>query len=192
MSIKAQLAYPGTISLASAAGQFPGCTAKWFWTVGGFRRFFTESPTSEPHGWLVVETKYVPYMFGLLVGVAVLYTKQLSPAEDAEMREVTRRIQHEVGEIRQRQAEEAMEAQAVKEAAEAEVQRLAQVGTKYEARVAHARTLAPSSAERKGMESIVNAGDYDILFTSREDAFKAGFVHGVRAGEATKATKAGV
>lgn len=178
MSVKSELGYPGTISTALRDGQYPGVRAVWFWTVAGFNRWFTEEPGKPGHGLLVTDVQVRPYFFGLLVGVAVQYTKQLSMDEQADFLETSREIEFAMQAKRIAREAARLEARQVEEAAKAEVQRLAAVGRKYEDRVKHMRSLAPSDLQRKELDATTQAGDPELLFTSKLEAFQAGFVHG--------------
>lgn len=183
MSIKAQSGYPGTISLANPAQAYPGAKAKWFWSVGAYNRFFQEKPGKPPHGMVVITAQPTPYFLGLLIGVMVQYTKQLSPEEEADMLRVTREIEFKMAEIRQEREAKAEEERRVKEATEAEMKRLAQVGAKYEERVKHARAQ-PTLAEQSAIMDLLNKGDPEVLFQSKAEAFAAGYVKGHQVGGA--------
>lgn len=190
MSIKSTFDYPGTISIALRDGQYPGAKAKWFWTVSGYNRFFTEKEGQPGHGFLVTDVQHVSYFFGLLVGVMVHYTSQLSPKEKAYFLQATKELEYKMMEMRQEEEAKEEEAQRVNVAAQEEVQRLAAVGSKYEARTKHRRTLPPSSEEYKEIEKALNSGDVEVLFKDKAEAFAAGYVHGHRVqGEAIAALR---
>lgn len=177
MSLKSQMPYPGQISIG-APQAYPGCKAKWFWSVGGFNDFFSEKPNETPHGYLVVHHEVVPYLFGLFVGVSCMYTKQLDPQEEDDMVEVTRRIESEMFEIRKKRREAREKEELAKRLADEEIKRLAKVGAAYEERVSHMRKMDPGDDERKAIEKALNKGDPEVLFQSKKEAFEAGFMTG--------------
>lgn len=178
MSTKTLFSYPGTISAALRDGQYPGCKAVWFWTVAGYNKFFTEEPGKPGHGLLVVDAQVRPYFFGLFVGVACMYTTQLSPEDAEDMTEVSRELEFAMAKRKQERAAAREEAHAVQAAANQEMARLAAVGSKYEARVKGMRAMSPSDSQRKELESMLNAGDPEVLFADKLEAFKAGYVSG--------------
>lgn len=179
MSVKTALStYPGTISLVPQDLNYPGCKAKFFWSVGSYNRFFTEKPGSPGHAYVVVGAAPISYFLGLLLGVMVHYTKQLTAEEEADFEMVSREIEFGMQEKRRERAQARKDAHQLDLQAQAEVARLAAIGKKYEDRVAHKKSLAPSDEEYKDVEKVLNAGDPEILFLSKEEAFKAGFVHG--------------
>lgn len=180
MSIKTTFDYPGTLSTALRDGQYPGCKAKWFWTVSSYNRFFTEKEGQPGHGLLITDVQHVSYLFGLLVGVMVHYTTQLTPKEAAYFQQASRELEFKMQEMRLEEEAKEAEAQAVNVVAQAEIQRLAAVGKKYEDRVKHRATLSPSDAERKDLDKMLNAGDPDVLFKDKAEAFAAGYVQGHR------------
>lgn len=178
MSVKTELHYPGTIQLVGTpAVDYPGVKAQWFWSIGSYNSFFQEGP-GQAKPFIVVKAEPVPYLFGLLTGVLVHYTKQLAPEEEQDFHEVTRRIEFEMADIRKKRAETKAEEVSVAEAAKSEQARLAMVGKKYEDRVAHMRAMAPSDKARKDLEQALNRGDPEVLYNSKDDAFKAGYVSG--------------
>lgn len=180
MSVKSELGYPGTLSTALRDGQYPGNQARFFWSVDSYNRWFTEEPGKPGHGLLITDVQCVPYFFGLLIGVMVHFTKQLAPEEQEDFLEVSREIEFGMQERRRKRALAAEEANKVQAAAKAEVERLAAVGKKYEERVKHRATLSPGDDERKSLDKTLNAGDPDVLFKDKSEAFAAGFVHGAR------------
>jgi hypothetical protein len=183
MSVKTELHYPGTIQLVNTPTvDYPGVKATFFWSIHSYNRFFQEGP-GQAKPFIVVKAEPVPYLFGLLTGVMVHYTKQLAPEEEQDFHEVTRRIEFEMADIRTKRSEKKAEEQRVAKAATEEQARLALVGKKYEERVKHMRALDPSTSERKELEAALNAGDPETLYGSHTEAFKAGYVRGYEAGK---------
>lgn len=180
MSTKtATVHYPGQISLGIRDVNYPGCAVKWFWTVRGYQKFFAEDEDKPGHGFLVVDARPSPYFFGLLLGVMVTYTKQLTHEEEADMQFVTREIDASLAKRRQERAERQDEERRVQEAATQEQARLALVGKKYEDRVKHMK--APMTIkDRNDAEAALNSGDPEVLFGSKMEAFQAGFAKGVQ------------
>lgn len=184
MSVKTELTnYPGTIQMVNTPNvDYPGVKAEFFWSIHSYNRFFQEGP-GQAKPFVVVKAEPVSYLFGLLTGVMVHYTKQLATEEEQDFFEVTRRIEFEMAGIKAKRAEKKAEDQRVAEAAKAEQARLALVGKKYEERVKHMRATDPSTSERKNMEAALNAGDPEVLYMDKVDAFKAGYVKGYEAGK---------
>lgn len=181
MSVKSQLNYPGTISLGDPEQAYPGVKAKWFWSVVGYNRFFQEVPGKPGHALLVVKAQPVSYLFGLLTGVLVHYTKQLSPEEEADFLEVSREI--EFGMQGRREARRAAQEQEnmVAHLAQEEVKRLAGVGQRYEGSVKHARAK-PTIKEQNDAMATLRSGDPEVLFATKQEAYNAGYVKGYESG----------
>ena len=183
MSIKSQSNYPGQISLGDPVQAYPGVKAKWFWTIWGYNWFFREVDGQPGHGLLVVRAEPMTYFFGLLTGILVHYTKQLTPEEEQDFLEVSREIEFAMADRRKtRQAQREQEA-AIKAATDAEMTRLAQVGKKYEDRVKHMKSGTIDMKTRNDIESTLNGGDPEVLFGTKMEAFQAGYVKGYGVGK---------
>lgn len=180
MSVKSAMPhYPGHAALSIYDGKsYPGCKAKFFLTTWGFNRFFKEKPGQPGHALLVVHMESTPWLLGLMMGITAVYTKQLSPDEMQDMEDVTREIEFAMEDRRAKRRAQAEEDQKVKIAADEEIKRRALVGQKYEERVKHMKTLPPSESQRKVLEAALNAGDPEVLFRDKLEAFQAGYVHG--------------
>lgn len=178
MSTKSILNWPGHISAQLHDGAWPGVKATYFMTTWGFNRFFREHDGKPGHGRLVVKAEAKPWLFGLVVGWVVLYTNQQSPEDMEDMEIVAREVEAKLSVIRRKRAAMRAELAAVEVAAKAEMARLANIGKKYEDRVSHLRSLPASDKVRKSMQTSLDSGDFEVLFASKEDAFKAGYVQG--------------
>lgn len=178
MSTKTVQHFPGHISMQTHDGAWPGAKAVYFLTTRGFNRFFVEKPGEPGHGHLVVHAEPRPWFFGLIVGWSVLYTNQQSEEDREDMLIVTREVEAKLDVIRRKRAEYKEEEAKVKLAAEEEVKRLANVGRRYEDQHAHMKTFAPSDDQYKAIKSMLASGDPNVMFTTKEDAFKAGYVQG--------------
>jgi hypothetical protein len=160
---------------------------RWFWSTTSYNRFFQDTQVGDPKAYVVIEARPVPYFFGLLVGLMVTDTKQLDPGEEQDFQEVTREIEFAMADRRLKRAKAKEEQEAVQKAATAEQARLALVGQKYENRTKHMKTMPPGDQERKDMEALLNAGDPEILYGSKLEAYTAGYNLGYQTvKEATK------
>lgn len=179
MSTKSELNYPGHISAQLRDGAWPGLKAIYFHTTKGYNKFFKEDPDKPGHGYIVVDAQPKPWLFGLIVGWSILYTNQQSPEDMEDMQLVTREVQFKLQAIRQKRAEAKAEAKLVEERAKEEVTRLANIGKKYEDRVAHLRTLPASDHVRKEIQVSLDRGDPEVMFMDKMDAYKAGYLQGI-------------
>lgn len=182
MSVKTELNYPGTISLGDPQQSYPGCKAKWFYTIWGYNWFFREVPGKAGHALLAVRVEPMTYFFGLLTGVLVHYTKQLSPEEEQDFIEVSREIEFAMNDRRKARREAQEKENLVKALTDQEMKRLAEVGKKYEDRVSHAKAK-PTLKEQNDAMATLNSGDPEVLFYDKMDAFKAGYVKGYESGK---------
>lgn len=153
-------------------GEYPGATCKVFRTISGYNRYFEKNSHL-----LVINDHYIPYFFGLFTMVIVMMTNQLSPDELEDMQETSREIEFKMADRRKTKTEAREKQAALAVATRDEVNRLADVGRKYEARVKHMRSLDPTTQERKDLEKQINRGDPEILgLTNKQDsaAYNAG------------------
>jgi len=154
------LTWIGDISYAQpqGKGEYPGSKCATFWSVYSYNRFFKKNDSL-----LVIDSTYIPYFFGLLTRVVVMFTNQLNEDELNDMQEVAREVEFAMAERRKKRAIHKEEQEKTNVANIAEEKRLADVGRKYEARVKHMRLLPASSQERKDVEAKLNKGDPSVL-----------------------------
>lgn len=172
-----ELTWIGSTSFAAKEGRgdHPGCVCMKFWSVWSYNRYFRKNSKL-----LVVEEVFLPVLFGLLTTVVVMVTNQLSPEEMEDMNEVSREIEFAMAAKRKKKAEDREKAAEEANAKANENQRLAAVGAKYEARVKQMRAMDPTTEDRKELESLLNKGDPEILYTTKMEAFKTGYVQAMQ------------
>jgi len=125
--------YPGDMAFAHERGHFPGCSVK----------LFPFPPSNGPPNTLGVDVavnewaKANPMFIVIeilvtLSGILVVYTKQVSPEEEADLNEVAREVDALMQARRAKRAEDAAKSQEASQQAEKERERLVELGKRCE------------------------------------------------------------
>lgn len=172
-----QLTWIGNISYAQpqGRGEYPGAMMMKFRSYKKFNDYFAPGNSGERH--MCIDKTEVPVLFGLLgVHIYAMITNQLNEEELADMMEVQRETEFAMAKRRQERKEAKEKLEAEQKANAQDRERLILVGEKYEARVKHMKSLAPGDTERKELEKLLNAGDPEVLFNDKKEAYQSGYV----------------
>lgn len=150
--------YPGLIALADARGSYPGCCAVEL-------RVETPNPNGDTlaslfNAWAAEHPHHLIVYLSVAAdnrSATLLYTKQLSAEEQADLQEVADVVSETLKSRREQRAAEKQKMQEAREAGRKETLRLAGVGKEYEARLAKVKAM-PDSKEKKAAMKELQSG----------------------------------
>ena len=145
--VKPLLSNPGFINISLPEGHQPGCELLIFDGPTSMNRYFKENPNRVVFKYDVLPEGHIFAMVGAI----------LSDDEKEEYDHVTRTVELQMREWRDKRAQSRWDAAEKERKDKEENKRLAEVGRKYEARVKKIREMAPGK-ERKEAEKALNSG----------------------------------